>query len=670
MSKVLIFSGTTEGRELAAILAKSGIESHVCVATEYGERVMDEDELIHIECGRLDEEGMKKLYDSVGCSVVVDATHPYASLVSDTIKKSLADRDIEYLRLLRPEDGSHGAKVYADVDACADALRKTEGNILLTTGSKELDHFWKYEDLKERLYVRVLPGEESIKICKDLGIDGKRIIAMQGPFSKEMNKAIIKEYDIEHLVSKNSGKPGGIEAKIAACEDCSVAMHLIDRPTEAEEGMSMKAVIDRLETILGREIKRGNLFVTLGGIGPGGSGYMTEEIKDAVKEADYIFAAPRMLESISSAATMYPYYLKEDIIPVLEKIGEENCGNVNIVILFSGDTGFYSGSKKMGEALKEMEGVEVRTLPGISSVSLLASRASESWDDASILSLHGTDIEDMMPVFCDSVKHKRKTFFITSGLKDIKAISELDIWKDQKDIEIIIGYRLSYPDEKIYRISDGNFDEIKDEGLYTGLVINRAPSGRTLTPSLRDEDMIRDSVPMTKQEIRRLTVCSMGLRENSVVYDIGSGTGSIAVQTALMSPTIEVYAIECKDEALELMAKNRDKFGVSNMHIVKAMAPEGLSELPPADVSFIGGSRGNLREIVKALYGINNKMRVVMNGVTMDSISSMNEIVKEYPATDIDIVQVGISRVTKLGNAEMLKSENPVFIFSFTFKEA
>ena len=139
MSKVLIFSGTTEGRELAEILAKSGIECYVCVATEYGERVMEENELIHIERGRLDEEGMKKLYDSVGCQVIVDATHPYASLVTDTIKKSIASKDIEYLRLLRPDRGNGGSLIYADPDECAKALLDTKGNILLTTGSKELD---------------------------------------------------------------------------------------------------------------------------------------------------------------------------------------------------------------------------------------------------------------------------------------------------------------------------------------------------------------------------------------------------------------------------------------------------------------------------------------------------------------------------------------------------
>jgi precorrin-6Y C5,15-methyltransferase (decarboxylating) len=174
---------------------------------------------------------------------------------------------------------------------------------------------------------------------------------------------------------------------------------------------------------------------------------------------------------------------------------------------------------------------------------------------------------------------------------------------------------------------------------------------------------------MTKEEVREVSICILKLHKGAVVYDIGSGTGSIAVEIAGLSGTIQVYAIEQKEEALALIEKNRDKFGLENIEIIKAKAPEGLQGLTAPTHAFIGGSGGNLKEILSVLHRMNPVMRVVINAVSMETICEIKEIVSLYPVEDEDIVQIQVSRSKPAGRYHMMQAENPVWICAFNFKE-
>lgn len=226
--KVLIYAGTTEGRLLAQELSRAHIACDVHVATEYGQMVMPELAGVKVCVGRLDVEEMRALLKKNGqnnYAAVVDATHPFATEVSANIRESTKGSGIPYLRLQRRmDDGicsipeNEGMKeragtvhVFADYESCVQALTDTSGNILLTTGSKELAVF---APLKERLFVRVLPGLESIGLCEKAGIRGKQILAMQGPFSEEMNLAMIHQFSIRYLVTKASGAHSGFRKNL------------------------------------------------------------------------------------------------------------------------------------------------------------------------------------------------------------------------------------------------------------------------------------------------------------------------------------------------------------------------------------------------------------------------------------------------------------------------
>ena len=193
MSKILIFAGTTEGRKLSEHLCERGIEHTVFVATEYGEIVLHDNPFAHVHMGRMDSEGMRSFFAEQKCELIVDATHPYAAIVTENIKQAVyvfneahavtdnqADssisENIEYVRLKRDTDISadyDNIRYFEDNEACAKALNNTDGNILLTTGSKELSVYCKTSDVRERLYVRVLPGLESISLCMHNDITGK-----------------------------------------------------------------------------------------------------------------------------------------------------------------------------------------------------------------------------------------------------------------------------------------------------------------------------------------------------------------------------------------------------------------------------------------------------------------------------------------------------------------
>ncbi len=671
MSEVLIFAGTTEGRELACLLSASKIECDVCVAGGYGSSLLEESGFLHIHEGRLEEEGMRLLYKKTGAKIVVDATHPYASRVTETIINSIKESEITYIRLLRPSEKKESYAEYESSADCAAALLETDGKILLTTGSKELSEFCREKKLRRRLVVRVLPAYESIRLCYDNRLEGNQIIAMQGPFSAKMNEALIRQYGIKQLVTKDSGTIGGVDTKLLAATATDTAVHIIKRPEDKSgKGLSFSETVARLEKLLNAAIKTAEIRVTLAGAGCGSPGNMTEEVKTEIYSSDYVFAAKRILDSIKTRAKTYPYYLAKDIIPVIRKLRDEHAQGFKVTILFSGDTGFYSGCEKMYEELRGEDYIDLRILPGISSVSMLSAKTNISWQDACIVSAHGVDDIKWKAELMKKVPFNKKTFFITSGVGDVNSIFSLLTENNLGNVEIKLGYRLSYEDEKIYSLKVSEYQPLSEEGLYTGVIINENPVSGLVVPSIGDNEFIREDVPMTKEEVRSLSVCKLKLKNKSVVYDIGSGTGSIAIQSAAMSQDIKVYAIERSHEAVELINKNIKKLAVNNISVIESEAPDKLKELPPADCAFIGGSGGRLCDILKALYEINPAMRIVLNAISLESISGMNEALKSFAHEELDIIQVSINKVNRIGDYSMIKANNPVFIYSFKFKRS
>lgn len=684
MKEILIFAGTTEGRILSEVLAKAGIQHTVCVATEYGEALLRQNPFANVHHGRLNQEALEHLLENGQFAAVVDATHPFAREITDNIQTALKKTGISipYLRLKRDCITAKAGNItyFQTNEACAKALENTQGNILLTTGSKELSKYCVSEEVRNRLYIRVLPSTESLLICMEQGICAKQILAMQGPFTVELNEALIHQYKISCLVTKESGVTGGYPEKIKAAQKTGAQVFVIGCPAEAQ-GKSFIEVCRTLEAISGKkldlcidEVQGIRFNITLAGIGMGHADCMTKEAEQAVHRADILFGAQRLLENIDTKAERFPFYQAEQILPVLYRMQAQNelQTTKNVVILFSGDSGFYSGCQSLyamleSEIRRKHLSASLRILPGISSAAYLASCIGESYQDAAVYSTHGKKLCNLVR----RIQSSPKTFLLTSGVKDVNWLGRVLTDAGMAECEIITGYQLSYKEQRIASYTPSECSELKEEGLYTCLVKNPCAVHRKLTHGLAEKAFIRDKVPMTKEEVREIGICKLYLRDKAVVYDIGSGTGSVAIEIAGLSDDIQVYAVERNPDAVSLIQRNKEQFELENIAVISAQAPEGLAGLPTATHAFIGGSGGKLKEIMAALRQINPAMRVVVHAVSMETICEVREILSDLTKTGCiegdEIVQVQVSRVKKVGKHHLMQSENPVWICAFSF---
>lgn len=229
---IVIFSGTTEGKRLSRDLARLGAKVLVSVATEYGRIDQGEETGVEVHAGRLDADEMTRLLQ--GKSLCIDATHPYATDVTANIRDAAKRVGVPYKRLLRPASGlPEGCLEVDSIRQAVAWLQKTEGNILLTTGAKELAGFTCLG--VQRLFARVLPLDTSLEACRLAEIPAAHIIAMQGPYSVELNTALLHQFAIRYLVTKDGGAPGGFAEKLEAAKACDVQVIVVRRPQDTGE---------------------------------------------------------------------------------------------------------------------------------------------------------------------------------------------------------------------------------------------------------------------------------------------------------------------------------------------------------------------------------------------------------------------------------------------------
>ena len=249
MAEILIFAGTTEGRLLAEKAQKLGLDFYVSTATEYGREVLTGFEKEKVLSGRMDAGEIESFLKEKGIDTVMDATHPFARAVTENIKAACQSAGCKYLRCLREKGETalqeEQAKIFASVPETVEYLKNTKGNILIATGSKELREYTRIPGFKERCYVRVLSTLPSVEEAVRLGLEGKHLIAMQGPFSEEMNVALLHQVQATYFVTKESGKTGGFDEKLRAAIETGARLLVIGRPKE--DGMSLSEAMKYLE---------------------------------------------------------------------------------------------------------------------------------------------------------------------------------------------------------------------------------------------------------------------------------------------------------------------------------------------------------------------------------------------------------------------------------------
>lgn len=672
MCRVMVFAGTTEGRKLAAFLEERQIPAMICVATEYGESVLEDYAQLEVHRGRLDQDDMKKLFEEKAPEVVIDATHPYAVEVTKNIRTACEDSGRTYIRVVRKSEESkkQGKKIYvASAAEAAQYLSGTDGNIFLTTGSKELREFTKIPAYEERLYARVLPAPEIVNACTELGIRGTHLICMQGPFSEELNEAMFAQCNAAYVVTKESGTAGGFREKEEAAERLGIPLVIIGRP-EKETGISLeqcKEVLDKRfqEETDGRTKEKNDQaengrrrLVSLVGIGLGSAETMTGEAKRACREADLLIGAKRMTEAVrQEGQQVFCAYRGEEILEYIETHPQYE----KVAVVFSGDVGFFSGAKDLLAHVKEQEEkLEVRVIPGISSLVYFCAKLHVPWEKVKTVSVHGRE-EGLI----SGVREHPVVFALAGGKNQIAELCKKLMAYGFGDCEIAVGERLSYPDERILRGNVREFCERETDSLAVFLIWNRKAERRAFACGIPDERFCRGKVPMTKEEVRSISISKLGIWKDAVIYDVGAGTGSVAVEMALQAPDGVVYAVEKNEEAVALLEKNRTIFAADHLKIVHGKAPEALENLPVPTHVFLGGSSGNLKEILEIVRKKNQAVRVVINAITLETVTETLAYLKEQEISGAEIVSVQTARAREVGRYHMMTGQNPVYVISF-----
>lgn len=403
--------------------------------------------------------------------------------------------------------------------------------------------------------------------------------------------------------------------------------------------------------------ERADIYII--GIGMGAPENLTIEAHKKIEEASLLIGAERMLAPYQGKKECFVSYKPEEIAAC---IGQRTGGRILIAVLMSGDSGFYSGTSSLLAVLRTRWGEEqvaerVTVLPGISSLSYFSARIGKAWEDVEIVDLHGTR-ESLWPAV---LMHER-VFAITGG----KVQEHLKQLADRGLGDTVYGYvgeRLSYPEERISHGSVAQLARSSYDGLAALYLENPAAAGGNLS-GLPDESFIRGNVPMTKAEVRAVVMSKLRIRPRDVVYDIGSGTGSVSVEMALAARKGMVYAIDSNEEAIELCKLNAEKFGLHNIEIIQGDAIGALEELPAPDVVFIGGSRGQMEAIVGTLIQKNPTLRLVIDTVTVENTNRAFALLDPERFRDVEAVQIQVNRARQAGTSHMMTAENPVTVFA------
>lgn len=248
MSDIVLFGGTTEGRTIAALLEKQKRQTLLCVATKYGEDLAPQSDWINVHTGRLDQEGMCALFQTETPQLVIDSTHPYATLVSQNIRSACDACGVQYIRVNREAltDTGEGVFDFFDISSLVAWINTQTGTVFSTLGTKDARSLAEIVDFKERVILRILPDVTGLQACLDIGFLAKNIICMQGPFSKAMNQAMFSDTDASILVTKESGKAGGFAEKISVAQDCKMKIAILRRPPD-QSGIPLARLLAQIK---------------------------------------------------------------------------------------------------------------------------------------------------------------------------------------------------------------------------------------------------------------------------------------------------------------------------------------------------------------------------------------------------------------------------------------
>ncbi|WP_026507461.1 precorrin-6y C5,15-methyltransferase (decarboxylating) subunit CbiE [Butyrivibrio sp. MC2013] len=406
------------------------------------------------------------------------------------------------------------------------------------------------------------------------------------------------------------------------------------------------------------------------GCGSGLNTYVTEGAMQIIRTADLVIGSSRLIEEMGSEVhgRMLTMIRTDEIAEEIESFNNRESRDKTAAVLFSGDTGFFSGATALSIRLGK-KNIPFEIIPGISSMQMLATRLKEDYHDWNIVSLHGRteSEEELRNAVIRAVMTGKKTFFLTGGRADPGSVCRVLDYLGLGRLKVIVGEKLFSVSE---RVTEGSAGQLSGRRFESPAVIitDSVDIMPYRSQGFLDDDFIRGDVPMTKQLVRAMVMSELAVSDGDIVWDVGAGTGSVSIECALISRNGLVYAIEKNRAAVDLIRRNREKFACYNLLTVAGEAPEALSGLPRPDKVFIGGSGGNLEAVIGSVYSANPDAGLVITAITIETYDLARKIL-EAQGRDYSVSQISVTQSDRLGSYHIMKAANPIMIISSRNRE-
>lgn len=396
-------------------------------------------------------------------------------------------------------------------------------------------------------------------------------------------------------------------------------------------------------------------MVTLIGMGSGSWEALSVQAQDAVRRAGLVFGAKRLLAGLPPECTarQFALYQPAEILETLAQAPGQDAA-----VLYSGDTGFYSGASGLLTPLRAL-GIPARVYPGVSSIQLLAAALGRPWQDWKLVSAHGCACD---PVAECLTAGGKPVFFLTGGTETPASLCGRLTAAGLGDAHVLVGEELGRAEEKILFGTAQEFAQ-KQFASLSVLLVEHVPQPPRRVPGFPDEAFHRGEVPMTKQEVRAAALAKLAVQPGDTLWDVGAGTGSVSVELALAVPRGHVYAVECDPEACGLIRQNRETFHACNLTLVEGRAPAALADLPAPDAVFIGGTKGGMEAVVDTVLARNPNARICISAIALETLSAAVAALTAHGLA-AEVTQIAVSRTRPAGRLHLLMANNPIFLIT------